>query len=299
MKRTEMFDRIVHGMTAASSKKAAMPHRVRRSGVLALACSLAGFLAAQAFAAPADTSALLALRLTPNTHIVAARTAIHVVSYDMNHTLMSLLGSRAAPTTLIDARTTTIDVVPDSGHIKEDATSTRRYGGDSPKDKSVVTRHDHYEGSISDSGVRVPAVDRLADAGDGALDELPSKPLHIGQSWSFTRPVSVERSLGQGTMTYTDTLTALADRNGHEIAAIAVSGTGIAQPASDLQAKGFHQASFALHGNAEFDVTAGLPGTQHYDALVEWDARVMFTKIGIKFADTYDASPWTVATPHP
>ena len=108
----------------------------------------------------------------------------------------------------------------------------------------------------------------------------------------------VDRSLAEGTLTYTDTLSSLSVRNGHQIAAIAVSGTGIATPASDLVAKGFHPSTYSLQGKAEFDVTAGMPGTQHYDAQVEWIAHVMFTKIGIKFVDTYDSNGWTIAEAH-
>ena len=274
-----------------------MPHRLRTSGVLALACALTVSVAG-AIAAPSDEPVRLALHLAPNAHITFARTAVHLVSYDMNHTLLSLLGSRASPTTLVDSRTAIIDVSQDGTHIKEDATTLRRYGGTDPKDKSVVTRHDRYDGAIAASGVRTPAVARLSDAGDGALDELPAAPLRVGQTWTFSRPVNLDRSLAEGTMTYTDTLTSLAVRSGHQIATITVNGTGIAQPASDLEAKGFHPSTYALHGSAEFDVTSGSPGTQHYDAQVEWVAHVMFSKIGLKFVDTYDSKGWTVADAH-
>ncbi|HEY7980216.1 MAG TPA: hypothetical protein VID19_01935 [Candidatus Eremiobacteraceae bacterium] len=275
-----------------------MPHRLRTTGVPALACALA-MCTAGAIAAPPDEPVRLALHLAPNAHITFARTAVHLVSYDMNHTLLSLLGSRAAPTTLIDTRTAIFDVSQDGTRIKEDATTVRRYGGTDPKDKSVVTRHDRYDGAIAPSGVRTPAVARLSDAGDGALDELPATALRIGQTWTFTRPVSLDRSLAEGTMTYTDTLTGLTVRNGHQIAAIAVSGTGVAQPAADLVAKGFHPSTYALHGNAEFDLTSGTPGTQHYDAQVEWVAHVMFSKIGLKFVDTFDTNGWAIAVVHP
>lgn len=263
-----------------------------------LTCIVAAYTST-AMAAPADEPVQLALHLSPNAHVTVARTAVHIITYDMNHALMSLLGDRVAPTTLIDTITASIEISPAGGHIEEDMTSLRRYGGTNPKDKSVVTRHDHYAGDLASNGVRTPAVERLADAGDGALDELPAAPLRVGQAWTFSRPVSLDRSLGQGTMTFTNTLTGLADRNGHQIALINVSGAGVAQPASDLQAKGFHPASYVLHGNAEFDVTAGMPGVQHYEANVEWDAHVLFSRIGLKFADTYDSGGWTVAERHP
>jgi hypothetical protein len=291
-------------MVVDSAKESAMPHRLRSSGVPALACALAlcttsAIAAAGATPAPSGEPVRLALHLVPNAHVTFARTAVHLVSYDMNHTLLSLLGSRAAPTTLIDTRTAIIDVSQDGAHIKEDATTVRRYGGTDPKDKSVVTRHDRYEGAIAASGVRTPAVARLSDAGDGALDELPATPLRVGQTWTFSRPVSLDRSLAEGTMTYTDTLTSLSVRNGHQIAAITVNGTCDAQPASDLEAKGFHPSTYSLHGTADFDVTAGTPGTQHYDGQVEWTAHVMFSKIGLKFVNTYDSNGWTVAETHP
>jgi hypothetical protein len=284
-------------MFPGSAKESAMPHRAHRSGVPALACALA-LCTAGAIAAPSDEPVRLALHLVPNAHVTFARTAVHLVSYDMNHTLLSLLGSRAAPTTLIDTRTAIFEVSQDGTHIKEDATTVRRFGGTNPKDKSVVTRHDRYDGAIAASGVRAPAVSRLSDAGDGALDELPAAPLRVGQTWTFSRPVSLDRSLAEGTMTYTDTLTSLSVRNGHQIAAITVNGTGVAQPASDLVAKGFHSSTYSLHGTADFDVTAGTPGTQHYDGQVEWVAHVMFSRIGLKFVDTYDSNGWTVAVTH-
>jgi hypothetical protein len=284
-------------MIPDSAKESAMPHRLRTTGVPALACALA-LCSAGAIAAPSDEVVRLALHLTPSAHITSTRTAVHIVSYDMNHTLLSLLGSRAAPTTLIDARTASIEVSQDGTHVKEDATTLRRYGGTDPKDKSTVTRHDRFDGAISSNGVRIPAVARLSDAGDGALDELPATALHVGQTWTFSRPVSLDRSLADCTMTYTDTLSGLTLRSGHQIAAIAVSGTGVAQPASDLVAKGFHPSTYTLHGSAEFDVTAGTPGTQHYDGQVEWVAHVMFSKIGLKFVDTYDSNGWTIAEAH-
>jgi hypothetical protein len=274
-----------------------MPHSLRVSKLTALACALLS-CTASAKAAPADDAVQLALHTAPNTRVTVARTAVHVVSYDMNHTLMSLLGNRVAPTTLIDSRTATIDVSADGARIVEDATVLRRFGGTDPKDKSVVTRHDHYAGSLSHDGVRTPAVARLGDAGDGALDQLPATPLRVGQTWTFSRPIGIDRTLGDGTMTYTDTLAGLADRNGHRIASITVAGVCVAQPAADLQAKGFHPSSYTLHGSAEFDVTSGTPGVQHYDGQVEWIAHVMFSKIGIKFADTYDSSGWTLADVH-
>ena len=277
-----------------------MPHPLRATKLTAVTCAMLWCTASALSAppAPAADAVQLALQTAPNTRVTVARTAVHVVSYDMNHTLMSLLGNRVAPTTLIDSRTATIDVSADGARIIEDATVLRKFGGTDPKDKSVVTRHDRYEGALARDGVRTPPVARLGDAGDGALDELPAAPLRVGQTWTFSRPIGLDRTLGDGTMTYTDTLAGLSERSGHRIASITVSGVCEAQPASDLQAKGFHPSTYTLRGTAEFDVTAGLPGVQHYDGQVEWIAHVMFSKIGIKFADTYDSSGWTLAGAH-
>ncbi|HLJ82602.1 MAG TPA: hypothetical protein VKT51_00330 [Candidatus Eremiobacteraceae bacterium] len=247
----------------------------------------------------ASNSVQLVLHLAPNTRITAARTITHVVSYQMNHTLMSLLGSRAAPTTLVDDRSAIIDVGADGTHVSVDDTSVRHFGGAAPKDTSTVTRHDKYIGALASDGTRTPSQASVADAGDGALDQLPKAPVAVGATWSFSRVALLDRSLAQATMTYTDTLKSLEQRAGHTIATIGVSASGMAQPASDLDAKGFKAATFTLSGSAEFDVTAGLPGTQSYTGHVEWTAHPMFTRVGIDFDDTYAAKAWTVAATHP
>jgi hypothetical protein len=254
--------------------------------------------AAASSSVQATNTVQLALHLVPNTRITAERTITHVVSYQMNHTLMSLLGSRAAPTTLVDDRSAAIDVGADGTHVSIDDTSLRHFGGAAPKDKSSVTRHDKYTGALASDGIRTPLMASLADAGDGGLDELPKGPMAVGATWSFSRVVLLDRSLAQATMTYTDTLRSLVQRAGHTIATIAVNGSGMAQPASDLEGKGFKPSTFTLTGTAEFDVTSGLPGTQSYTGHVEWSAHPMFTRIGIDFDDTYAATPWTVAAAH-
>lgn len=247
----------------------------------------------------AANSVQLVLHLAPNARITAARTITHVVSYQMNHTLMSLLGSRAAPTTLVDDRSAVLDVGADGTHVSVDDTSVRHFGGDAPKDKSSVTRHDKYDGALAPDATRTPPQASIDDAGDGALDQLPKGPVAVGATWTFSRVVLLDRSLAQATMTYTDTLKSIAQRAGHTIATIGVSATGMAQPASDLDAKGFKPSTFTLSGSAEFDVTAGLPGTQSYTGHVEWTAHPMFTRVGIDFDDTYAAKAWTVAAAHP
>jgi hypothetical protein len=270
-------------------------------GILSAAIALAVAIwpAAASPSVQAANTVRLALHLAPNSHVTAARTITHVVSYQMNHTLMSLLGSRAAPTTLVDDRSAVIDVGADGTHVSIDDTSLRHFGGSSPKDKSTITRHEKYVGELASDGVRTPPQASLADAGDGALDQFPHDPVAVGAIWTFTRPVLLDRSLAQATMTYTDTLKSLAQRAGHTIATISVTGTGMAQPASDLEAKGFKPSTFTLTGTAEFDLTTGLPGTQSYTGHVEWTAHPMFTRIGIDFDDTFTAAAWTTAVAHP
>jgi hypothetical protein len=277
------------------------PHQELAVGALSAAIAIAFVIgaAAPSPSVQAANTVRLALHLAPNTHITASRTITHVVSYQMNHTLMSLLGSRAAPTTLVDDRSAAIDVGADGTHVSIDDTSLRHFGGASPKDKSTITRQEKYVGQVASDAVRTPPQASLADAGDGALDQLPKDPVAVGATWTFSRVVLLDRSLAQATMTYTDTLKSLDQRAGHTIATITVTGTGMAQPASDLEAKGFKQSTFTFTGTAEFDVTAGLPGVQSYTAHVEWTAHPMFTRISIDFADTFAATAWTAAVAHP
>jgi hypothetical protein len=259
------------------------------SVAVAIACMLAGERVARA-----DDAIGISLHFAPGAHYQRTEKLVHFITYDISKTLKGLAGSRADDVTILEDRTRTLSMLDASGKIQVTAENTRRFGGANPKDKSVKQRTDKYEGTIWPNGVTRPASVALGDAGDGALDQLPDKPLAIGQTWTFQRPVKVDRELGQGTMTYTDKLARVEERGGHRIAIIEVAGTGRVDAAKDLQAKGFHTAPIALKGTAEFDTTTGLPGTQHYTADVEWMTHVIFAKVGVKFHDTYDATPWTV-----
>jgi hypothetical protein len=217
----------------------------------------------------------------------------HVVSYDMNGALRALMGARAQTTTIVEDRSIAL-TAGENGAVDEQTADARRYGGTDPKDKSVVNRTMRYQGTMAADGKRSPDEEPLADAGDGALAQLPDTAVAVGQSWSFSRTFHVERDLGQGSMTYTDTLTKIDTRDGHQVATIDVKGAGRADLASDLAAKGFHTADLTLSGSAEFDVTSGLAGTQDYTAHTEWETRPMGVHLGIIFDDTYHAAAWTL-----
>jgi len=258
---------------------------------LAAACAVA--LVSAAFASSTRNPVAaerFALRFVPGVRYTRSENVIHLVTYDLNKTLRNLTGSRSNPVTILETRRRILILSPPDA-IKETETNTRRYAPGA-KDKSVIVRTVDYAGQLAPDGVRKPPLDALEDAGDGALDQLPDQPLFVGQAWSFSRPIRVERTLGQGTMLYTDTLDRIEQRAGKRVAIIAVTGIGRVDVARDLQRKGFKTATMALTGNAEFNLTDGLPGAQHYAARVEWGTRILFTHIGVIFDDTYDATPW-------
>lgn len=250
--------------------------------------------AAGAIAMPvlADDSASILLHLAPG-HYQRTEKLVHLVKYQMSKTLKNMVGSRANDQTILEDRAQVL-TLGDGGTLSETETNSRRFAGDHPKDPSTKVRTIQYEGKIAPNGTRTPARDVLEDAGDGALDQLPDVPLTPGQTWTFSRRIKTDRELGEGTMTYTDKLTSVQDRGGHRIATIAVNGVGRVLPASDMQAKGFKEATMTFSGTAEFDVTAGLPGVEHYTGTVTWGTKVMWTHIGVVFDDTYDATPLVI-----
>jgi len=233
----------------------------------------------------------LAWHLAPSAAYTSSTHMSHVVSYDMNGTLKALMGSRADDVTILEDRAVST-TTGSTGAVDEEIADQRRYGGTDPKDTSVQKRTASYKGAIAPDGECTPSDEPLVDAGAGALAQLPSGPIQTGATWTFTRRILVERDLGSGTMTYTDTLTRVDTRGGHQIAVVDVKGAGRVDLTSDLQAKGFHTTDMALEGTGEFDVTAGLPGVGHYTAHAEWTTRLLGVKVGIIFDDTYDATPW-------
>lgn len=271
-----------------------MPHgpdAMRVQSALATALTLALFSApATSGAAPDDR---ILWRLAPSTHYAANVQMTHIIRNDLGGVLKKLAGSKADPVTILENRT--VDVAAGTnGAVDLAIVDVRRYGGDKPRSNDTMRRATQFKGSIGPDGKRTPSGEPLVDAGEGGLAEVPSTPVELGQSWTFSRNVLVDRDLGQGTMTYTDTLSRIDTRDGHRIAVIDVKGTGRVDVAQDLKAKGFQTTDMTLAGSAEFDLTTGLPGTQHYTAHAQWNAKVLWVRVGLIFDDTYDGSPWTV-----
>ena len=265
---------------------------------LRAACVAAAALASVALSivpAPASETVRIAWRLAPGSRFEETQKLKHVIAYDLNKTLRGLAGSRANDVIILEERKRSLTVGANSKNVEETAITTRRYGGDDPKDKSVKQRTDKFSGMMEPDGKRTPAATLLQDAGDGALYFLPDSEVVPGQSWTFAHRIRVESELGEGPMTYGEKLVRIDERAGHRIAVIQVDGSGRIDIAKDLRAKGFKTATMTLHGTAEFDLTAGVPGAQHYSGRVQWNTRVMFANVGVIFSDSYDAEPWTAA----
>lgn len=256
----------------------------------------------------------------------ASENISRLIHFNANAIILKFVASRGYPMTILEDRSQTI--APDPHQpcfiVKED--NARHYGGDHPVDISTKRRNAEKTIAFDPSGrygllpplmaadptagappspaasagacpppANPPAAEaqRYSDAGDAALAEFPARALVAGDSWSFSRPVRVDRDLASGTMTYTDRLDRVEERAGHRIAIITVQGAGRIDPTKELQQKGFKTADLILSGNAEFDCTAGLPLAQHYTSHVEWGTRVLAAHIGLVVDETYNAKPWS------
>jgi hypothetical protein len=245
--------------------------------------------------AASASAVALAWHLSANARYAAEIRMTHVVTNEIPGIYKALVGSKADPVTILEDRTIQASAGA-NGMLEEAISDSRRYGGaQAAKNSSVVTRSSRYSGTLSPDGTLQPDDEPLVDAGDGALSHFPDGPVQPGASWSFTRSFLIDRDLGQGTMTYTDTLERVDVRGGHAIAVIDVKASGRADVASDLRAKGYQTTAITLAGTAEFDATAGLPGVQHYVGHAQWGTHVLWVKLGLDFDDTYDAVPWAAA----
>lgn len=225
-------------------------------------------------------------------HYTDAVHMMHVIANDLSGIYKKLAGSKADPVTILEDRTTEYAAAA-NGEVDASVVDVRRYGGLQSKDTSVMKRSASYKGAIASDGKRTPSDEPLYDAGAGPLSEFPTAPVSPGQSWTLTRDILVDRDLGHGSVTYTDTLERVDVRDGHTIAVIGVKGAGKVDVAPDLQAKGFKPADIALSGTAEFDTTTGLPGVQHYTAHAQWNTHVLWVHLGLVFDDTFDAAAWS------
>lgn len=241
----------------------------------------------------ADEAPHIAWHLDPSMQYSADVHMTHVIANDLNGVYRKLAGSKADPVTILDDRTIVV-TTGRNGAVDTATVDIRHYGGLQAKDTSSIRRTAEYKGTIAPNGKRTPTDEPLFDAGDGPLSEMPDGPVNVGQTWTFARDVLVDRDLGHGSMTYTDTLERIDVRGSDRFAVITVKGAGRVEVAPDLKQKGFQTADMTLAGTAEFDLTTGLPGTQHYTAHAVWNTHVLWVHLGLVFDDTYDAPPWTL-----
>jgi len=276
--------------------KSKMPHAdgTDRARLRIVAAAATMMLLRATPASAADTTQRLAWHLAPSARYAADVHLTHIITNDLAGFYKKIVGSKADPVTILEDRSIRVASGANSS-IDVAISDARRYGGDHPKDASVVTRTSQYAGTLAQDGKRNPSDEPLVDAGDGALSQLPDDPIQPGASWTFSRMILVDRDLGHGQMTYTDTLERIDVRGGHRIAVISVKGAGRVDVAPDLQAKGFQTTDMTQAGTGEFDLTSGTAAAQHYTAHAEWRTRVLWIHLGLIFDDTYDAQPWSIA----
>lgn len=247
------------------------------------------------------------------------------VTYQMSSVLKAMVGHRADPVYIIEDRTRTYSGTSQSSVVDVTDVFARRHGGPNPTDSTVKRRSRRQIVTFDPSGrftiepylcknepplddanpdpktytacasAETPADHAYQDPGDAALAELPLGPVQIGKSWTFSRPVTVGREFSSGTMTYADTLQRVDQRSGDQIAVIDVAATGRVNLASDLEAKGFHTGTMSFSGTAEFNLTTGTPGLQHYSGHAEWHASLLGANIGLLYDEVYEGKPWSVA----
>ncbi|MDQ6825518.1 MAG: hypothetical protein M3007_08675 [Candidatus Eremiobacteraeota bacterium] len=310
-----------------------MPHaRARILRLCIFAAALLALPVAHARAAATDP-VTLAWHAPQRGHSLSASESIsRLVHLNANAFVLKIAAGKGYPMTILEDRSQTVGVDARGTclNVKED--NTRHYGGDHPQDTSTKKRSAITTVALDSSGrycllpplfaldVATPSptgtpaasslacaspsappatedAQRFSDPGDAALAEFPSQRVAPGATWTFARPIRVDRELGSGTMNYTDRLERIEDRAGHRIAIIAVNGLGRVDAVKDLQAKGFKTAPMVFAGTAEFDLSEGVPLAQHYTAHVEWGTRILGAHVGLVVDETYSAKPWSVTPP--
>lgn len=295
----------------------------RRLAGLAAASSL--LLSAASPQPAADQVRLVWRAPAKATQFDAASTVLMHATFTMPGWLRGMAGHRADPVYVIEDRTRTYASGQSEGAVDVTDDYARRHGGPNNTDTTVKRRarkqvvpfdpSGRYsiepflckdEPVLNDRnanpatftrcpGDEAPATYRYQDPGDAALAQLPAGAVEIGQTWTFSRPVQVGREQGSGTMDYVDTLQRIDERGGERIAVIDVAASGRITPPPDVQSRGFHTATMTYAGTAEFDISRGTPGTQHYAGRVEWSTRLMGVGVGEVFEETYDAKPWSIS----
>jgi hypothetical protein len=296
----------------------------RCAAAIAVGFSLVALLAATP--KPATSKVHLAWRApAKDSQFDAASSVQQDVTFQMSAALKAMAGHRADPIFVVEDRTRTFTAETGDTEISIVDSYARRHGGPNNTDPTVKRRTRKQIITFEPSGQygiepflctnepplddahanpttfsKCPAGDtpssaRYEDPGDAALSELPAGPIDVGQSWTFTRNVVVEREEGSGSLNFVDTLARVDERGNQHIAVIDVTATGRINPSSDLAAHGFHTATMTLTGTAEFNLDQGTPGTTHYSDEVEFHASIMGANIGYTINEIYDGSPWTVS----
>ncbi len=257
---------------------------------------------------------------------VGASSVQHNITFQMSSVFKAMAGHRADPIYVVEDRTRIYTTPHGENDVYVDDAFARHHGGPASGDPTVVKRarkqivpfqpdgrfgfepylckdepplddaHAHPSSFTACSSVGAPADRVYEDPGDAVLSEFPANPIGIGQSWTFSRPVVVGREEGYGSLDYVLTLQRIDQRGKRAIAVFDVSATGRINPSKDLQDHGFHTATMTFSGTAEFDLTQGTPGAQHYTGHVEFHASIMGANIGYAFDEIYDGTPWTVAS---
>src|SRR5690348_11960642 len=173
--------------------------RAAAAAAASIVCSAARCLAA-------DEPVRFEWHLDPSARYSADVHMTHVIANDLNGIYKKLAGSKADPVTILEDRTIDVTTGP-SADVDCEIADVRHYGGLQQSNTQSVRRMSSYKGTIAQDGQRTPTDDPLVDAGDGVLTQLPAGPVSIGQTWTFTRQILVDRDLGHGSMTYTETLT--------------------------------------------------------------------------------------------
>jgi hypothetical protein len=293
---------------------------------VAAAASLVVLGAAAPAPAPSSEQAHLVWRApAKNEQFVGASSVQHNITFEMSAVFKKMAGHRADPIYVVEDRSRTYTAPHGESEVYVNDAFARHHGGPNNTDPTVRKRdrkqivpfdatgrvgYEPYlckdEPPLDDSNPNPtsykacpspgPASDRTyEDPGDAVLAELPASALDIGQSWTFSRPVVVGREEGYGTLDYVLTLQRIDERGKRKVAVFDVSATGRINPSKDLADRGFHTSTMTLSGTAEFDLSQGTPGMQHYTGHVDFHASIMGANIGYAFDEVYDGTPWTVA----
>ena len=305
-----------------------MPYVMKSSAVRLLAVPAALAVLGLWAASPAPAGERIRLvwhAPDKDSQYVGASSVQHNITFEMSAVLKSMAGHRADPIYVVEDRSRVYTTPHGESQVYVNDAFARHHGGPNNTDPTVKKRtrkqivpfdpsgrfgYEPFlckdEPPLDDANANPttfkqcppadpPSDHAYEDPGDAVLTEFPAPPIEIGQSWTFSRPVVVGREEGYGTLDYVLTLQRVDDRGKRRVAVFDVSATGRITPSKDLADHGFHTATMTLSGTAEFDLSQGTPGVQHYTGHVDFHASIMGANIGYAFDEVYDGTPWTVA----